>query len=127
MINLKDVYLHDAYISGLEIKTVNDHFDYIAINLESSEFKDEYGTDKIKVVFEGCYKAKLNLQMWISGTDSIRNCYYKEESDWLKDVQTLHYRGLLPKSKEFKHIIFELNTSGSVIEILASYIKIESL
>ena len=125
MIDITDVSLHDAYITGVDVRTLDDHFDYIAMYIETTELVDDFDTNKIKIVFEGCYKAQFGLQMWIKGKDTIRSHCYYNDSEWIKEIQTLHDKGVLPKNYKFKHFSLELNTSASTIEILARDIKIE--
>ncbi len=124
MINISNITFHDAFITEVQIMTLDNHFDYVSLTLEALEFRERYNADKIKLIFDGCYKARLDLQMWILGKDTIRNCYCKKESDLLNQVDVLISKGLLPNNSKFKHFSIELNTSGSTIDILAKSAKI---
>lgn len=123
--NLYDISLHDAYIVGLEVKTLRDHFECIILSVESEEFKKEFGKENIKIIFEDCYKANFALQMWISGKDTIKDYRYNSNSEWIRNVELLHDNGTIPSNIRFNHFSFELNTSGGTIDILARDIRIE--
>ena len=125
MIDLGNISLHDVTVTGIEVRSTNDHFDYVSLSLEASEFKKEFGTNTVRLIFEDCYKAEFRLQMWISGKDSIRSHSIKDDSPWIKELQELEDKGVsLPKGS-FKHFVLELNSSGSTIEVLARNVKME--
>lgn len=114
-----EVQFHDAYITGFEANTVNDHFDVITVYLESDNFVSYYGKDKIKIVFKDCYQAIINIQMWITGKDTIREIRIENTSELLNRLISRQNKGLLVKAHEFKHFHIELNSSASIFEIIS--------
>lgn len=127
MINIESMSLHDAYMTGVKISTIKDHFDCVIIELEGADFRERFGTEKVRLSFEGCYRAQFNMQMWICGKDSVRRLSAIDCSEWLDEVAGLRDKGLLPQTVRFRHFSLELNTSGSTIEILAIDVNIEPL
>lgn len=115
---------HDAFMVSFECKTTKDYFDYCTVILESEGFDEIFGGQIIRVVFIGTYKILSNIQMWISGKDSIREFYVVKESNELREIDNLKNKGFLPKA-EFTHFKMTLNTSGSEIEIIAQNFVIE--
>jgi len=126
MLDISDIYFHDAYFVGIEITTLKDHFDYVAFKLEYDEFREQFGTDKIKLIFDECFMAKMFLPMWFHGKGYLMDVYYKKESDMLDEINDLKNKKCLPKDIEFKHYCLECN-SGSVIDILAKGFRVESV
>lgn len=125
--DLNEIAFHDANVLGLEIKTINDHFDCILITLESSEFMNSYRTSTIKLVFRDCFKAQFNLQMWIVGKDSVRSFDLIKDSNWIPEVEKLNKDGYGPKASDLKHFHLNLNTSNSSIDILAKEVDIKPI
>lgn len=119
---------HDAYIISFECKTIEDYFDYCSVMLKSEDFVEVFGAQSIKVVFKGIFKIISNLQMWVCGDDSIREFYVVKDSSELRELENLKTKGFIPKvDSNFTHFKITLNTSGSVIEIVAQDFIIEML
>jgi|GEM_PF-2619799 len=128
MNNVEKFSFHDAYINGINIITIKDHFEKVNIFLESNEFMNCFGTSKVSLVFEDCYKADLQLQMWISGKDTIRELRLVDDSSSqeIKKIIELKEKGFIKKDDIFIHCEIILNTSGSKIVILAKGIKVKT-
>ncbi len=124
MLDINQIDFHDTFINGIEISTIQDHFDHIVIQLESTRFMSDFGTPTIGIIFEECFMADLKLQMWITGKDTVRHHTVFEDSPLLQQVEALNSRGMGPKAGELIHFQMELNTSGSVLDILAKSITI---
>ena len=123
--NLEELNFHDVYIIGINISTKKDHFEQLSIFLESEDFVADFGTDKLILEFSDCYKANLQLQMWISGKDSIRELKFVDSSsDELKKINQMKEKGLIKKDDIFKHCEIILNTSSGRIEILAKDVRL---
>jgi histone deacetylase complex regulatory component SIN3 len=125
--NIDSINFHDSFITGLELKTLNDHFDYFIINLESDDFIETFESNKIKINFKDCFQVKINAQMWITGRDSVRKIERQNNSQWINEVEALNAKGFGPTASELSHFHIELNISGSVIEVLAKNIFIEAI
>lgn len=124
MESIDNLPLHDSYILGIDIKTNTDHFDTITITLESSSFINLYQTKILKFNFKDCFKANLNLQMWIIGKDSIRS--FDILSNFLSnDLVNAANKGSGPNANDFVHYHFNLNISNSDIDIWAKEFEIE--
>lgn len=119
MYEFDEVQFHDAYIVGFEANTVNDHFDVIRVYLESDNFVSYYGKMKIKIIFKECYQAIINMKMWITGKDTIREISIKNNSELLDKLISSQNKGLMVNVHEFKHFHIELNTSASIFEIIS--------
>lgn len=114
MISLLDLDLHDAQILEIYFQSKVDFNDCIKIVLESENFKKVFNTRKIELQIEECYKAKINVNMWISGKDTVRDFEIYDSSDWIKEEREKN--NTIPKN--IKHFVLELNTSGSVLDFL---------
>jgi hypothetical protein len=124
MISIDKLPLHDSYILGIDIKTNTDHFDTITITLESSAYIDLYQTKTIKLNFKDCFKAKLDLQMWISGKDSIRSLDVLNEEKSIVLVNPVN-KEFGPSANDLVHYHINLNISNSNIDIWAKDLEIK--
>ncbi|MHB8125650.1 MAG: hypothetical protein ACYDEJ_08440 [Desulfitobacteriaceae bacterium] len=125
MLNVEELSFHDVYIIGINFSTKKDHFEQISIFLESEDFVSDFGTDKVILEFSDCYRANLQLQMWISGKDSIREFRFLDSSSAeLKKINEMKEKGLIKKDDIFKHCEIILNTSFGKIEILAKEVSL---
>ena len=125
MLNLEKMSFHDVYILGININTKKDHFDQITLFLESSEFVSDFATDKVILKFRECYKANLQLQMWIEGKDSIRSFEVLEQSNLLLEAGKILKASGSQLVTKLKHFQLNLNTSNSTIDILAEDVIVE--
>jgi histone deacetylase complex regulatory component SIN3 len=125
--NIDSINFHDSYITGLEFKTLNDHFDYFIINLESDDFIETFESNKIRINFKDCFQVKINAQMWVTGRDSVRKIERQNNSQWINEVEELNTKGFGPRASELNHFLIELNISSSVIEVLTKEIEIEAI
>jgi hypothetical protein len=116
---------HDAKINGLEMKTIKDHFDYFAIELESDGFIEFFNSNRIKINFIDCFKVVINAQMWIEHKDSVRCILQHTNSLLLSDVEELNKKGFGPKVNELIHLEIELNISNTKIDVVAKNVEIE--
>lgn len=110
---------HDAKVLGFEVATCQDHFDTIIVTIESTEFLKVYESEKVKVIFKDCYKAQMDLQMWIVGIDTLRSFEIVKDSSLLPDESTCI------GASQFKHYRLNLNTSNSTIEIVAKAVEVQ--
>lgn len=127
MINdLEVISFHDVYILGISIYTEKDHFDNINLFLESDNFIDKYETDKVTIEFKECFKAKLLLQMWICGKDSINKMEIKEvATNNCREFFQMKEKGFFKENINFNQCEITLNTSSSKIEIFAKEVRIK--
>jgi hypothetical protein len=125
MLNIQELSFHDVYILNINLNTKKDFFDQIKIFLKSADFIPHLGTDKVILEFSECYKANLQLQMWIGGKDTIRELRFMDSSDELSKINEMKEKGLIRKEDSFKHCEIILNTSSSKIDILAKEVKLE--
>jgi hypothetical protein len=126
MINLAEICFHDAYIYGISVVTGKDHFDKISISLDSNTFISDFGTSKVSLQFTECFRAELQLQMWISGKDSIRelDIIDSDSSAEIRKINDLKEKGYIKKDDVFEHCEITLNTSGSKITIISKDINV---
>ena len=88
------INLHDEKLISINMISKADFFDEIII-------KTEYQDNTLIIQCKNCYSAKLDCDLFISGCDTIRSFYM--------DIP-------------LKKIYINLNTSNSVIEVLAKEI-----
>jgi hypothetical protein len=111
---INDLNLHDAIILELSFQSNNDYNDCIKIFIKSINFIKVYKTEYIELTIEECFKVKANMNMWITGQDSIREFQVYKKSNWIDEE--LKTNKLTPKC--LNHAILELNTSASKFEFL---------
>jgi len=126
VIDLSSIELHDADIVGINLKSNCDSLDRIEIILESIYFVDDFKTNKIMLIIDKCYKAKLNMNSWISGRDVIINFFITEKSDWLESLIEIN-SSFGPKNKKLKHLCLNTNTSSKIEFILTEDIIIKTI
>lgn len=108
--------LHDSYFIEMKFESIKDFNDRISIILESDNFMNTYETRRIMLVLEDCFKIVLNLNMWVSGKDTVKDYNISNSSDWLNT----ELENCKIKPKETQHFKLELNTSGSIFNFLIS-------
>jgi hypothetical protein len=118
MNEFEEVQFHDAYIISFEVNTKTDHFDEVVFHLESENFINHFGTSNINLIFNDCYRIVANMQMWISGKDTIREIGILNSSELLNDINTLH-KEYSNNVNEFKHVRIELNSSARTFDIVS--------
>lgn len=107
----KKIDLHDEKLISINMVSKDDFFDEIII-------KTEYQDNTLIIQCKNCYSAKLDCNLFISGCDTIRSFYME---DIIKEKNISNY----PEKNMFiplKKIYINLNTSNSVIEVLAKEI-----
>ncbi len=105
------INLHDEKLISINMISKADFFDEIII-------KSEYQDNTLIIQCKNCYSAKLDCNLFISGCDTIRSFYME---DIIKEKNISNY----PEKKisiPLKKIYINLNTSNSVIEVLAKEI-----
>ena len=107
---IENIELHDAYFTDIEFHTKADYFDEIV-------FVFKIKKKPLKFVFKNCFCANINLNMWISGKESIRDCCHTISADYNNKITDLKKRGYLPKEIEFKYFKITTNTSNSIVEL----------
>lgn len=107
---IENIELHDAYFEELLINSKTDYFDEIIFVFK---FKEE----PIKFVFKNCFCANINLDMWISGKESIRDCCHIISDEYDNKITVQKNKGFLPIEKEFKYFKITTNISNSIIEL----------
>lgn len=126
VVDLSSIELHDADIVEINLKSECDSLDRIEIILESISFEDNFKADKIMLIINKCYKAKLNINSWISGRDVIVDFFITEKSDWLDSLIEIN-SSFGPKNKKLKHLCLNTNTSSKIEFILTEDIVIKPI
>jgi len=116
MESLLEIDLHDAKIIEFVFKSISDFNDLITIDLKSDSFESTFNTDKIQLQIRECYKARIEFNMWIAGSDTIRRVEILRHSEWIETERRKDDFG----PKDIKHLIVELNTSASMLQFLLS-------
>jgi len=114
MNSIDNLNLHDSTILEICFQSKNDFNDYIKIIIESNNFIEEFKTKQIELIIDNCFKVKANMNMWITGKDTIRSFEIHKNSDWI--IEEKEKNKLTPK--HIKHAVLELNTSGSLLNFL---------
>lgn len=111
--DIQNINLHDEKILGIEIDSKEDFFNIIAIKVKNN--------DKIMAIkCIDCYSADLNLNMYITGDDTIR--FLKIENITVQRKVCNNPEEIINIS--LKKLIINLNTTNSNIIITAREIQI---
>ena len=103
--------LHDEKLLSINMVSKAGFFDEIII-------KTEYQDNTLIIQCKNCYSAKLDCNLFISGCDTIRN-FYMENITMKKNISKYPEKNMFIPLKK---IYINLNTSNSVIEVLAKEI-----
>lgn len=109
--DLEKLVLHDEKLISINMISKADFFDEIII-------KTEYQDNTLIIQCKNCYSAKLDCNLFISGCDTIRS-FYMENVIMEKNISKYSEKKI---SIPLKKIYMNLNTSNSVIEVLAKEI-----
>ncbi|SEP92450.1 hypothetical protein SAMN02910289_00915 [Lachnospiraceae bacterium RM5] len=109
--DLEKLVLHDEKLISINMISKADFFDEIII-------KTEYQDNTLIIQCKNCYSAKLDCNLFISGCDTIRS-FYVENIIMEKNISKYPEKNI---SIPLKKIYINLNTSNSVIEVLAKEI-----
>lgn len=102
-----ELQLSGAIVSGIEIKSVEGHFDYITILLESPDFVELLGSNRIRLVFSGCSELRCNMSE--GPKETLRSFYVRDSSN---DHGRIRYG-------------VELNESGTMLEIMSRAVQVQ--
>ena len=103
--------LAGALVTGIELKSVHKHLDYIAVALKSDEFVGLLGSNRIRLVFLGCSQSGLDMCM-VSGQDTLHSFYVKDNPSELDRSGCLRY-------------CMEMSGSANTLEIIAKSVQVE--
>ena len=103
--------LHDEKLLSINMVSKAGFFDEIII-------KTEYQDNTLIIQCKNCYSAKLDCDLFISGCDTIRS-FYMDNITMKKNISKYPEKNM---SIPLKKIYINLNTSNSVIEVLAKEI-----
>lgn len=103
--------LHDEKLLSINMVSKAGFFDEIII-------KTEYQDNTLIIQCKNCYSAKLDCNLFISGCDTIRS-FYMDNITMKKNISKYPEKNM---SIPLKKIYINLNTSNSVIEVLAKEI-----
>ena len=103
--------LHDEKLLSINMVSKAVFFDEIII-------KTEYQDNTLIIQCKNCYSAKLDCNLFISGCDTIRS-FYMDNITIKKNISKYPEKNM---SIPLKKIYINLNTSNSVIEVLAKEI-----
>jgi len=126
----RDFYWHDAVIKSIIIDRNNPKVvDEIGIDIAwptEYENEDDENEEEIiqRVVFEGVFWAKLDLDFSYLGADTIHNAYMLDNND--EDLVNLYsiWKGFKDHIKLNVYVI-NLNTSRGKIKIISKGFRIE--
>ena len=105
-----------SIFKSITYNSIKDFNDKIEIQLISEDYVKEYNSNSIVLIIEECFMSKLNINMWISGQDSIKDYILLENSKWINSAKKVIKNGFGPN--KLAHLIINLNTSGSILEFL---------
>lgn len=118
--SIKEIDFHDAVLDKVSLESNSDFMDTIQMTMIL------HNDHRIKLTFQNCFSAGLELSMWILGDDSIRTWSFtptKKQNDAIaKFIQS----GPVCK-KNFQFISFNLNKTDSNIEIIYQKVLINYL
>ena len=109
--NIEKINFHDAIIENIILSSDNDFIDKIEIIVKTSN-------ERISLLFSDCFSVKCDFNLWISGMDSIRECYYELSDEYINTLAELRKKGFMPFENQFKFFKIVTNTSNSIIEIV---------
>jgi len=109
-ISVEEIEWHDAELNEIKIESLKDAYDSIKIILSSNNFIEGYNSKKITIILQEVFKAKFEVNMWITGNDVISNVSVKNDSEWLRQVSENKKGNFGPKT--MKHLIIRTNTDS---------------
>ena len=129
----RDFYWHDAEIKNIIIdRNSPTVVDEIGIDIlwpvgyknEDDEDNDNEEDIIQRIVFEGVFRAKLNLDFSYLGADTIRNAEMLDDND--EDLVNFYsiWKGFRDHIKLNVYVI-NLNTSGGKIKVIAKSFRVE--
>ena len=106
--DLEKLNLHDEKLISVNMVSKADFFDEIILKIE-------YQNNSLIIQCKNCYSAQFDCNLFISGFDTIRS-FYMENIIMEKVISKYPQKKI---SIPLKKIYINLNTSNSVIEVLA--------
>lgn len=94
---IEQVQWHDAQIGSFALVTVADSFDTVKLSLVADHFVDEFGKHELSLRIDGCYKIRMDMNLWITGPDSISRVSIHEKSKWIEEESARFVNGFGPK------------------------------
>lgn len=101
--------IDEAFVIGMDIRAITGQLDYIAVHLESESFVGLLGSNRIRLVFEGCERAEFHLQTCPPSRERISSFYVKTDSPML----------------HAKHYCLQFEHSNSSLNIVARVLQVE--
>ncbi len=115
-ISINQLQWHDAKIVSFALKSIKDSFDLLTLTLESEAFLNVFGKQEILLVISNCYKVRADLNLWITGKDSILKAEIKKKSSWIDEEKRRFVNGFGPPT--IFHFEITTNTNSKIEALL---------
>lgn len=110
--SIKEIDFHDAILDKVALESSSDFMDTIQITMTL------HNQSRIKLTFQNCFSAGLELSMWIVGNDSIRTWSFAPTKEQNDAIAKFMQNGFIREKDKFQFINFNLNTTNSNVEIV---------
>ena len=122
--SLSGLNLHDSEVIEVVVDRADTEADRIIVLLDYIEDYESMEVSRKRLIFHGCYRAVLDMNFGVIAPESIRLGYEVEESDLIDALRSRLGAVGVEVGGRLKHFRMEMNSTASVIDIVAERVEL---